>query len=42
MAADSDNEAGWDLPSRQPPQLSEIINSGEIRELAGQGEVTGG
>jgi hypothetical protein len=35
LAAEDENEAGWDLPSRQPSQLSElIINSDEIKGQA--------
>jgi hypothetical protein len=42
LAAENDGEVGWDFPSRQPSQLSEIINSREINEQVGQDEVTGG
>jgi hypothetical protein len=42
LAAENDVEGGWDLPSRQPSQLLEIINSGEINEHVGQDEVTEG
>jgi hypothetical protein len=42
LAAENDGEVGWDLPSRQLSQLSEIINSRDINEQAGQDEVTVG
>jgi len=42
LAAENDSEGGWDLPSRQPSQLLEIVNSGEINEQVGQDEVTEG
>jgi hypothetical protein len=44
VAVDSDGEAGWDLLSRQPSQLSEMINtsSREVYEQVEQDEVTGG
>jgi hypothetical protein len=42
LAAENDGEVRWDLPSRQPSQLSEIINRREIKEQVGQDEVTRG
>jgi hypothetical protein len=42
LAVENESEAGWDLLSRQPSQLSEIISSDEINEQVGQDEVTGG
>jgi hypothetical protein len=41
LAAENGSEAGWDLLYRQLSQFSEIVNSGEINEQVGQGEVTG-
>jgi hypothetical protein len=41
-SAKNDGEAEWDLPSRQPSHLSEIINSGEANEQVREDEVTGG
>jgi hypothetical protein len=41
VAAENESAAGWDLPSRQPSELSEIINSEEINGQVGQDEVTG-
>ena len=38
---ENDVEAGCDLLCRQPSQLSEIINGGEINKQIGQDEVTG-
>jgi hypothetical protein len=42
LATENDGEAGWDLLSRKPSQLSAIMNGGEINEQIGQDEVTGG
>jgi hypothetical protein len=39
---ENDDGGGWDLLSRQPSQLREIINSGEINEQVGQDEFTEG
>jgi hypothetical protein len=41
LAAENEREAEWDLTSRQPSQLSEIINSEEIKGQVRQDEVTG-
>jgi hypothetical protein len=42
VVAENDGEGRWDLLFRQPTQLHEIINSGEINEQVGQDEVTVG
>jgi hypothetical protein len=43
LTAEDESEAGWDLPSRQPSQLSELmINSDETNIQAEQCEVTRG
>jgi hypothetical protein len=41
LTAENESEAGWDLPSRQPSQLSELmINSDETDRHTEQCEVT--
>jgi hypothetical protein len=42
LAAESEGGVGWDLPSRQPSGLRDLINSREINEQVGQDKVTGG
>jgi len=39
LAACNDGGAGYYITSRQPSQLSEIINTGEIKEQVVQDEV---
>jgi hypothetical protein len=40
LAVENESEAGWDLPSKQPSQLSELINSDEINGQVGLDGVT--
>jgi hypothetical protein len=43
LTAEDESEAGWDLPSRQPSQSSELmINSDETNRQAEQCEVSQG